>query len=170
MTSTGLKKIKKQLAEQRNNENQVMRPTEMTLQPPRMVKSKDKKDKKELEQIYNDWLLNYLKPKPGFNKDKNTFQIDENGDGVIQFSDPEAEEDFVRYLAEKITHGSITCNGITIAEFQLKKLIDPRTNKEFPKGAYAKLVQQLDAGIADKDTQSLNATAPSPLITTPFKK
>lgn len=123
---------------------------------------------KDSVQIYDDWLKKYKEKNPEFDEGKNTYQLDENSNGCIKFSDPHAEEDFVRQLATKYPNGSVLDKGIPIAKFEDGKLIDPRTNQEFPEGGYAELVQKLDSGIAYSDIPSPKPTAPTPFATTPF--
>lgn len=124
--------------------------------------------KKSPNQIYEDWLKKYKEKNPDFKEDENNFKADKNGNGWINFKDPEAEEDFVRHLAANQSHGGILDKGILIAKFEDGKLIDPRTNHEFPEGEYAKLVQKLDSGIAYNDIPLSKPTAPTPFTTTPY--
>jgi beta-xylosidase len=119
-------------------------------------------------EIYEEWLKEYKQKHPGFDADKNKFSVDENGVGHIHFNDPQAEEDFVRTLADANENGGVLDKGIQIARFEGGKLIDPRTNKEFPEGGYASLVQQLDSGIAYDDIPSPESSAPSPFKRSPY--
>lgn len=114
-----------------------------------------KKDSKYIYQLYIDWLKTYQEKKPNFKPDENQCDKDEHGNVCIKFKDPQAEEDFVRQLAanDRLS-GFIIDKGIKIAKFENGKLIDPRTNEEFKAGEYAKLVQQLDSGVAYKDIPS----------------
>lgn len=124
-----------------------------TQNPERSVEFESKKDAKQaqaVEEMYKEWVKKYKKKNPGFDEEDNCCETDEHGTTWIKFKDPHAEEDFVRHLAEN-GHGGVYDKGILIAKFEEGKLIDPRTNKEFEKGGYANLVQQLDAGIAYKD-------------------
>lgn len=123
---------------------------------------------KDSNQIYEDWLKKYKEKNPEFKEEQNTYQLDENGNGCIRFSDPQAEEDFVRQLATKYSNGSVLDKGISIAKLEGGKLIDPRTNQEFPEGGYAELVQKLDSGIAYSDIPSPKSTTPTPFATTPY--
>ncbi len=131
----------------------------------RSVKFEGQKDS---VQIYEDWLINYKKKNPGFIEETNKYGIDEKGHGIIDFSDPHAEEDFVRHLAANSPRGGILDKDILIAKFEDGKLIDIRTNEEFPEGGYAELVQKLDAGIAYGDIPSPQSTASTPFSTAPY--
>ncbi|MBA2709612.1 MAG: hypothetical protein H0U57_03345 [Tatlockia sp.] len=123
---------------------------------------------KDSNQIYVDWLEKYKAKNPDFKEDENTFAVDDKKVGWIKFTDPEAEEDFVRHFAANCLSGKIVDKGITIAKFKNGKLIDPRTNEEFPKGGYANLVQKLDSGIDYKEIPSPKSSSPTPFATNPF--
>lgn len=174
MTKEHTGRYKKEMAQHRAEENKIveeiaigeLRRNQAALPPvARRVKLKDEK---QVVQIYEDWLKEYKKKNPDFKEEENTIN-NKNGVSFISFSDPQAEEDFVRYLAAKgLGSEGILDKGILIAKFELGKLIDPRTNQEFPQGGYAKLVQDLDAGIAYNDIPASDEpTAPTPCKITP---
>jgi hypothetical protein len=125
------------------------------------------KENKSPVKIYEDWQTKYINSNPGFKKEENKFQIDENNKGWIKFSCPKAEEDFARHLAANMSNGSILDKGILIAKCEDGKLIDPRTNQEFQEGEYTKLVHELDKGITYQDIPSPKPTAPTPFAMTP---
>ncbi len=118
--------------------------------------------------IYKEWVKKYKGKNPDFKEDENTFEVDENQIGWLKFSDPEAEEDFVRHLAANSLAGKILDKGIVIANFKNGKLIDPRTNEEFPKGAYASLVKKLDSGLSYEEINAQNSAVLTPFATTPY--
>jgi hypothetical protein len=119
-------------------------------------------------QIYEDWLKKYKEKNPDIKQDENNLHTDEKGVDWISFSDPEAEEDFVRHLAANKSLGGVSNKGIIIANYEDGKLIDPRTNQEFPEGEYTKLVQQLDSGLAYSDIDLPKSSAPTPFGITPY--
>ena len=147
-------------------QNDTLQQEKSVLQPlERYIESDGEED---LIQIYEDWLKQYKDKHPGFDENENKYELDENGHGLINFSDPQAEEDFLRHMAENISRGIVLDKGTHIATLENGMLIDPRTNREFPEGEYAALVQKLDSGIAYNDIPSPRATRPTPFSTTPY--
>ncbi|ARG98119.1 hypothetical protein [Legionella micdadei] len=132
--------------------------TQLVEEPPRKVildgkKKGAQKEENDFLDFYNNWLKKYKKDNPEFKEEENKVSIDQNGCGCINFTDPKAEEDFVRELAKTKTNGVITDKGIPIATFRNGDLIDLRTQKPFPEGGYAHLVSQLDQGIPYSKTE-----------------
>ena len=131
-------------------------------------KTKDSKQEgNKPPKVYQDWLQKYKAANPAFKEDENKFTIGEDGNGVLSFKDPKAEEDFVRELAKSNPHGGIIDKGIEIAKFENGELIDPRTKKAFPEGEYAHLVSQLDMGIAYDKTTMKSTQASSTVMAPP---
>jgi len=165
-TESFKKNIEQLRAEKDIEKRRLSQRTLMALKPSkRSVKFEDETDSVK---IYEDWLKQYKIKSPAFKAEENKFKLDENGNGCIDFSDPDAEEDFVRHLAASNSHGSVLDKGILIAKFENGKLIDPRTNQEFPEGEYSKLVQKLDSGLSYSEICSSEPTAPKPLSTKPY--
>ncbi|MBN9232003.1 MAG: hypothetical protein BGO90_07270 [Legionella sp. 40-6] len=167
MTKEQIENFKNRMAKMRINqanvmENRAILQSEYGALSKRCVKFEGEENSR---QIYEDWLKKYNEKKPGFNEEENNFRMDVNKYGLISFNDPQAEEDFVRYLAAHKSHGGILDKGILIAKYENGKLIDPRTNQEFRKGEYAELVQKLDSGIKYSDISYPKSIAPNPFST-----
>ncbi|OJX94196.1 MAG: hypothetical protein BGO90_04190 [Legionella sp. 40-6] len=79
--------------------------------------------------------------------------MNEDGTYSLNFKDSQDEEDYLRYLSERMD-GTVRFNGEVIAKSQGGKLIDPTTNKEFPPGAYAARIEELKAQHKIKPTQA----------------
>lgn len=171
MTKQQLESYKKQMEQVRAEKARTME--EIALKQKRMALESSERHVQfigEIEaiQIYADWLKKYKAKNPDFNENKNNFKINEDGVGCICFSDPQAEEDFVRHLAANEPQGQISDKGIIIAKFKDGMLIDPRTNQEFKEGEYAALVHKLDSGIAYDDIPAPRSTTPTPFSMTPY--
>tara|TARA_Y100000588_G_C14102598_1_gene859481 strand:+ start:96 stop:641 length:546 start_codon:yes stop_codon:yes gene_type:complete len=134
----------------------------------RGIKVVDPSELTNITTLYERFTSQYKKTHPDFDEKKNTIK-DDKKKGVVwlNFKDADAEEAFVRHIAQKATKGAIFHKKIKIASFQDGQLIDTRTNKAFGEGEYAKLIKQLDAGIQYNDIKLPESTAPSPFSTTP---
>ena len=166
MTNKKIKPLKQEMnrlrEEQLDKEKRALlqQPELKTLSPSnRCIRFKPIKQEDSSIEIYKVWIKN-KKKHPDFKEEEHRYHVDKQGYGWINFSDPHAEEDFLRCLAAKDFNGSILVNDQCIAKCKNGRLIDPRTEKEFPEGAYAELVKQLNAGMAYKDIPSAQPRSP----------
>lgn len=104
-------------------------------------------------QIYNEWLKNHKKKNASAQGDDAEVSMNEDGTCSLNFKDTQDEEDYLRYLAERVD-GTVRVNGEVIAKLQGGKLIDPTTNKEFAPGAYAARMEEIKAQHKSESTQT----------------
>lgn len=104
-------------------------------------------------QIYNEWLKNHKKKNASAQGDDAEVSMNEDGTWSLNFKDSQDEEDYLRYLAERMD-GAVRVNGEVIAKLEGGKLIDPTTNKEFAPGAYAARMEEIKAQHKNEPTQA----------------